>query len=205
MPDEPPDGADSVFESTSDYPGRAILGSPSSRVVLERLIDGDPLELEARCRERMFAQAYFIDPKRLLLRVVARVAYHAPRYRGEPRLDDWLISCIDESLGDLVDEDREAEASNLPPTAPWDPRYAFISEILGVEPALARRACLNFNMLPIETRRAFFAIAVEGKSIHRYVAEGNGPPQLVRERLDAALRALGRKLELGLDDIEGGA
>jgi hypothetical protein len=60
-------------------------------------------------------------------------------------------------------------------------------------------------MLPIETRRAFFAIAVEGKSIHRYVAEGNGPPQLVRERLDAALRALGRKLELGLDDIEGGA
>jgi hypothetical protein len=187
-----------------DYPGRAILGSRSPRVVLTRLIDGDPLEIEARCRERILEQALLLALQRVHLRAVARIAHCAPRYRGSPRLDVWLDACIDESLQDLVEEDREEEISGLPPTEPWDPRFAFVSETLGLEPALARRACVRFNMLPDEVRRAYFAIAIEGKTIHRYVAEGNGPPDRVRGFLARALTALGQKIDPYQDGFEEG-
>jgi hypothetical protein len=112
---------------------------------------------------------------------------------------------IDEALEDLVEEDREEETSGLPPTIPWDPRFAFLSEILGLEPALARRACLRFNLLPDDVRRTYFAVVIEGKTMRRYVAEGNGPPSQVREYLKRALGALGQQIGPNHGGLEGEA
>ncbi len=201
-PDESHDRARSGRDSASDFPGRAILGARSSREVLARLLDGDPLEIDARCRERIVARALMLALRRVYLRAVARIAHQGPRYLGVPGLDVWLTQRIDESLDDLIAEDREEELSGVPPTSPWDPRFAFVSETLGIEPALARRACLCFNMLPDEVRRTYFAIAVERKSLHRYVAEGHGPPARVREQLDQALRALGLPIDPDQDGRE---
>jgi hypothetical protein len=199
--DEPHDDARPGHDSVSDFPGRAILSAPNSREVLARLMDGDPLEIDARCRERILSRALMLALRRVYLRAVARIAHQGPRYRGVPELDVWLAARIDEALDDLLAEDREEELSGVPPTSPWDPRFAFISETLGIEPALARRACLSFNVLPDEVRHAYFSIAVEGKSLHRYVAEGNGPPSRVREHLNQALAALG----LRIDPDQGGS
>jgi hypothetical protein len=204
FPEEPHAGPTPESGGEDDYPGRAILGSRSERVVLSRLIDGDPLEVEARCRERIIEQALMLALHRVHLRAVARIAHRAPRYRGTPGLDEWMKECIDEALRDLVNEDREEELSGLPPSEPWDPRYAFMSEAIGVEPSLARRACVEFNVLPHEVRRTYFAIGIEGRTIHRYVAEGHGPPSKIQEHLIRALRALGQRAGPTRDDLEGG-
>jgi hypothetical protein len=178
----------------SGFPGSDILSRRSPREVLERLVEGDPLEIEARCVERIHADAVLVCVRRLQLRSMARIAYTALRYRGEPALDAWLAERIAFSMRELLDEDREEERLKVPPSRPWDPRYAFLSEALGVEPTLARRACVDFNLLPRGVRSTYFAVLVEGKTIHRYVAEGHGPPERVQSQLRLALRTLGRAI-----------
>ncbi len=182
-------------DDSRDWPGRALLGRRNAREVISRLTDGDPLEIRARCIARIEHHARFIDVRRLQLRAVARIAHAAPRYSGEPALDPWLEERIDAAIEDLLNEDAEEDRSDIPATEPWDPRYAFVSETLGIEPALARRACIAFNDLPTDVRRAYFATVVAKKTIHRYVAEGNGPPEKVKGQLQRVLDAIRAAIE----------
>lgn len=172
------------------YPGKDLLSGGSPREILEHLVDGDPLELGARCRERIEESAYLLDPDRLHLRAVARVAHAAARWRGEPALDQWLGERIERSMDELMDEDREDERSGIPPGEPWGARDSFLSETLGLEPTLARRACVAFNRLPFEVRSAYFAVAVQGKTVSQQATEGNGPPAAVRANVVRAVRAI---------------
>ena len=73
----------------SEEPGNALLRGGSSREILERIFEGDPLEIEARCRERIETRAYLLDAGRLHLRAVARVARAAPGWKGEPSLAEF--------------------------------------------------------------------------------------------------------------------
>jgi hypothetical protein len=154
-------------------------------------MDGDPAEIAPRCRDMLRERALLLDPTRLHIRSLARIAHAARRLGNDASLDDWLRECIAKSIDDLVDEDRESERSGIPPSEPWDPRYAFMTEVLGLEPTIARRACAEFNLLPHRVRCAFFAVAIEGKTIRRFVAEGNGPPAVVRADIARAAGILG--------------
>jgi hypothetical protein len=171
--------------ASDDYPGKEILGSKVPREVLARLVDGDPLEVAARCVERVRSEGWFIAVDRLQLRSLARIAHAAPI-----PLDLWLQERIDMSIADLLREDREEERSGIPPSSPWDPRYAFVSETLGIAPEEGRRACNAFNALPLDVRQTYFAVYVDGKTIRRWVAEGNGPPEKVHDHLRRAFAAL---------------
>jgi hypothetical protein len=188
-----------------DWPGHALLAHKSAREVLSRLIDGDPLEVGPRCIARIEHHARFIDVRRLHLRAVARIAHAAPRYRGEPALDPWIDARIDASMDDLMSEDSEEERSDIPPSDPWDPRYAFLAEAMGIEPTLARRACIAFNDLPTDVRRTYFAVVVAKKTIHRYVAEGNGPPEKVKTQLQRVLDTIRAAIEPRPGDEKGGS
>ena len=171
-----------------------VLRGRSPREILARLVEGDPLEIEARCRERIETLALLVDLQRLHLRTAARVAHAAPSWRGEPPISEWLADRIEVSMRELIREDFEAERSGIPPEKPWDPRYAFVSEALGVEPALARRACVAFNKLPLEVRCVYFAVAVQGKTVNRHVAEGHGPPEKARAQLKMAVQAISKAI-----------
>jgi hypothetical protein len=186
---EPPGAGDA-----RRFPGSEILSQESPKRVLSRLVDGDPLEIQARCKEHVYDQAWLLSVSRVHLRSVARIAHAAMRYRGEPALDAWLKERVEQSTLELLEEDLEEERVGIPPAEPWDPRYAFVSEALGIEPTLARRACVEFNLLPHEVRCAYFAVVVEGKTIHRHVAEGHGPPDQARSHLKLALRTLGKAI-----------
>ena len=180
----------------SEEPGNALLRGGSSREILERIFEGDPLEIEARCRERIESRAYLLDAGRLHLRAVARVARAAPGWKGEPSLAEFIMERIDYSAQELIQEDREEELSGTPPADPQDPRFTLLTETLGIPIALARRACVAFNYLPERVRCAYFAVLVRGKTVNRYVAEGHGPPGRVKADIEMALQtisdALGR-------------
>ena len=194
--------------SESELSAAELLSAPSPSAVLERIADGDPLALYDRALAAIRRRAVLVSIDRVFQRALARTAHAAARYAGEP-LDPWLEERVADSLADLLDEDREDERSGLPPGEPWDPRYAFLSEALGIEPGLARRACIVFNDLPDPERTAFYRIVVEGLPVNRFVAQGNGPPQRVHALLKRAFLALsllsspddaGDDIAEGLDD-----
>jgi hypothetical protein len=155
--------------------------------VLQRIVRGDPLGLDARCLERLRHHATLVSGDRLYDRAAAWVAHESRSYRGERELGAWLDHCIDVSIRSLLDEDLEAERAGQPTASSSDAAYVFLSEALGVEPPIARRCALIFNSLPIPVRQTFWLVVMQDKSLHRTVAEGHGPPELAKARLRYAL------------------
>ncbi len=172
------------------FPGSEVLIGRSPRAVLDRLLDGDPLDLASHVEARLLERAYFVSFDRVVKRTAARLAYAAMAYRGEPPLADWIAIAIDQSLEELLCEDIEAERRGIPPASPWDPDFAMFTEIAGVEPGQARSMCVAFNALPEEVRRTVYAVLVERKSFNRWVAEGHGPPERAKAMLKRGMLAL---------------
>jgi hypothetical protein len=103
---------------------------------------------------------------------------------------------VDRAIDDALSEDLEGTADAT--------SYDFVARVWQVDPDLARRACSVFNGLPDEVRAAYCAVVIDGKSLNRWVAEGHGPPQLARERLERAVTALGTLRDPGgADRTEG--
>ena len=195
-----PPAAEQVFEGVP-----SLLRAPTAREVLARLVDGDPLELEQRCRARQRERALLIDPYQLQLRTAARIAHAARGYAGRPPLPSWIDERLEEALGDLVEEDRLADENGELPTEPWQPRIQYLSDALGLDPVLARRACIAFNQLPHDVRRTAWEVLIEGKSLNRCVAEGHGPPATVQQRIREALQAMQDATASGDDGYPGGS
>jgi len=182
------------------FAGSELLSGANASQILEKIAPSDPLGITARCGARLHSRAQLIAHERAVARSLAQTAYAALRYRGQPELAVWLDAQIDRALDMLLNDDREDEAAGRPTDEPWDPRFAFVSEVWGVSPALARRACVVFNALPIVVRSAWWALTVQGKSINRCVAEGFGPPPLVEARVKRAILAMSKLEDPGGDD-----
>jgi len=203
-----PEGLGEAFvppDRAEGFPHSELLVAEQPREVLHRLLDGDPLELADRCRIRLRERALFLNVERLFFKAVARTSFAAMSYAGRPRLETWLERCIDQAIEDMRTEQYDEEFRSLPPSLSEDePFYTAFAKKTGVEPGLSRLACLALNNLPPESRRAFQAVAIEGKTIHRYVAEGHGPPDRVQDLLRSVALSVLLVLEEGRLDHSGG-
>jgi hypothetical protein len=199
----PDHGRDDGF-SADDFPGRELFASGDPMKILARLHPNDPLELWPRCAERISEQAVLLQPDRLYMRVVARLAYSGPAYRGEPPLDAWIGERMDVSLRELLSDDLEEERRELPTGLEQDPRYVFLSKTLGIEIGLAPRVCNRFNNLPIEHRAAFFGVLIQGRGIQGYATDQGVQPEQVKDLLLRAIRAIGIRKDVDLGRFEWG-
>lgn len=181
------------------YPGSELIGSGGPHEVLARIVVGDPLGIVARARVWLDANAYLVDSNRLGLRTMAHVAHSAKRYRGKPDLHAWIELLLERSVRELIEEDREGERKNRPIEVDEVAPYGFLCDALGLEAQTARRACVIFNGMAEYDRRVFYATSVMGKSLHRHVSEGFGPPA----RAEAALQRVLRRLS-SLPGLPGG-
>lgn len=139
--------------------------------VLARLAADDPLRLyelgARRCRERYF----LFDADLLFERLVARVAYVGAQVQPLERGADWLVRQVDHVLDQWIDDEREEEVLSPFDCPPEDPRYAFLRSVW-VEPRFARAASLAFSTLPDRTRRVFFFLMLEKRSVEDALALG---------------------------------
>jgi len=181
------------------YPGAELLGRGSAQEILARILVGDPLGLAERARVWLDRNAYLIDSNRLALRTMAHVAHSARHYLGKPDLHTWIEMLLERSVRELVGEDREGERMNRPVEPDEVAPFAFVADALGIEAGLARRACVIFNGLVEYDRKVFYATSVLGKSLHRHVSEGFGPPA----RAEAALQRVLRRLS-SIEGMPGG-
>ncbi|MBI5433966.1 MAG: hypothetical protein HZA52_14135 [Planctomycetes bacterium] len=190
-------------EGGEEYPGARWLRGESPREILDKLLAARALEIESRVAARLDSRAVLLDPERTYLRVLAHTARKAFFYRGDPPLGAFLEACIDRGIDDLVDEDVEAERSGAKLDAA-DTRYQLIAQSLGIDAWKARRVCVVLNTSHDELRHAVFALLVQRKTLHRYVAEGHGPPQRVRELVREGLRRLSLAFGRDIDPREYG-
>jgi hypothetical protein len=75
-----------------------------------------------------------------------------------------------------------------------------LSEALGIDPVLTRRACVVFNDLPNRPREVFWALVVEQKPLAAYASEDGGR----REDIMQSLRVAFTAMSLLQDTMDGG-
>jgi len=174
-----------------DYPGVQLLHGDDPRLILRRIHEGDPLGVAQRCRRRLRLKGQLLGEGKLVNRALARIAHRAPHYDGEPELCQWIDSCIDSSIEDLIGAMAEEKRWGIPPDRPLEQELELLAVTLGIEPPLARRSVLVLNRLPGELRRVLFDLLIEGKTVTWLVAEGNGSREKVREMLSLGLAKIG--------------
>ncbi len=173
------------------FPGSDILRGGSPPEILRRLHDGDPLDILPRALGALAREALLLNPKTFVEHCLARVAFESMFYEGSPSLGEWLDRCIIKSAKDLGISQYQEESRRLPVSeSPEVEYYRLFSELSGIELELTRLVCLTVNNLPIDQRRVFYAVAIAGKTLNRYVAEGYGPPDKAREALRLASQAV---------------
>jgi hypothetical protein len=201
--DGPGNEGDDGF-SADDFPGRELFSGGDPMKILERLHQDDALELWPRCAAHITEQAVLLQIDRLYMRVTARLAYAAPRYRGKPPLGNWISERMEVSLRELLSDDREAERRELPTGLEQDPRYVFLSKTLGIELGLAPRVCNRFNSLPLDQRAVFFGVMIRGRGIHGYAQDHGLPFDQVRSTLTRVIRTIGIRRDVDLSRFEWG-
>jgi len=208
VPSQPEDSEEgrSRKRGKDSFLGHEILAGAKPREILARIVKDDPLHVYVISQDRLTYRAFLLDGHRLTLRAMARIAYHAHLYRGEPPLKEWIFQRIDEAIDDLVREDHADEMRRIPPEDDEDDRYSFLADSIDSTLAIARTICVRFNNLHEAERQPFHNIYVQGKTFNRYIAEGQGPPDHLRQLLRTAAEAFSDQSllkfpELGMDDI----
>ena len=167
-----------------------LAGKPPSEI-LARISGGDPLGLQGICSLRLRDQSLLIDFDRLFERSLAAVAIAASHATADEFIPEWLLKQVDLVIHRILNEDAEEERSS-PGIPPRDPRYyRFVHLAYAVETGLVRTATVNFNGLPIDARRAFFHLLVDGFSVDVCVRELETTREKLRQDTLDALRALG--------------
>jgi len=153
---------------------RSLLAGPPARV-LERIAAGDPLGLQPRVERILASRSLLLDSEQVFLRALAICARRARRYRGRPGFERWLEQHVAEAIESLVEEGAGARTSQAPA------RLDLSGDALA-------SACARFNRLPATTRRAFFRLVVEGRSIDSLVHPGGrSAPEIARQARRALL------------------
>ncbi len=140
---------------------------------------------------RLRDQALLIDFDRLVERTLAGVAIAAAHASADDFIPEWLLRQVDLVTQRILAEDGEEE--RLAPGAPPDDLkyYRFVHEAYATEIGLVRTATVNFNVLPVAARRAFFRLLVDGLPVDDCVRQLGTTRERLREDTLEALRALG--------------
>jgi hypothetical protein len=99
----------------------------------------------------------------------------------------WLAGRIDDAIEDLLCQDRLALESGTVPLDSEDSPYAFLERVLGLQRTASLRCAVAFNGLPESTRRTFFALFLEGRTIDECLESGLGPVEELRRRAQVAV------------------
>lgn len=182
--------AESRTEGASAW--RTVLaGTP--REVLARLVNGDPLGVRGGVASRLGSGCVLLDADRIHLRVVARIARSAGRYRGRPAVDEWVDGHVLRIVAEVIREDHEAARGRASTEKEAPDAFTALAGPLGLDPRSMRKACSSFNVLPLADRTAFFDLVLRNRSLDDLVKElGESATQIARRArraLDVILEA----------------
>ncbi len=170
------------------------LRGESPEVVLSRIFDGDPIDLQAVVMRVLRRNGLLLDPDRCLQHSLEEVAYVVGHMEpNDPELIDkvWIEQCAERSCDRLLREDEEAESlweMGLP--APQG-THRFLSEAFGVDWGMGRTASVGFHHLPLRARLSFFAVCVERVQAEQWMEQTETDQEELRRDLWDVFNALG--------------
>lgn len=153
------------------FPGCEVVGESTPREVLRRIVEEDPLGLEACCEQKLEELAFLVDVERIFHRAAARVAMEAPEYDGVPPLAEWLERSVERALRALLEEDQEAVRRGEMAGEETAAVANLLARTLGIEAPLARDCAVVFNGLTWILRRVFWEVVVRERSVERAAEE----------------------------------
>lgn len=170
-------------------PGRGAQSRPkmselfeftSTRVVMERLFEGDPLGLQPATVRAIEGRALLVDPQRFFNILIARAAFCGLLYGVTDHVDveEWVALRVDETCQQFMEEDWADERSGQP-TDPSDDRFNNLLAGTVFDPERARQLALQFNRMSLEMRRPLYQLLV-----HRQ------PLEQVAQQFDLSVEAL---------------
>lgn len=177
-PDDPQQGA-----VPADW--KELLTGASPGEILGRLLEGDPFGIARRAAQTAESNGWIVHPARLIARAAALVAYRSFSYRGAPPIDHWLDERVHEAAISLVEEEEAEELARVPieeSAATGD--YASLARLIDADPAIARLTCCIVNSQPIEVRRIFHAVVIDGRSLESCAAAHLGTLDFVRSTFE---------------------
>lgn len=149
------------------------------RVALEAIVEGDPLGVETRVRAKLRKGGWLLDAERVIARGFAAIAFAAHRYHGFPDLDTWMDRELERTILSLLEEDRGAVIEESPADVESASALRWLADSLGLPLRSALHATVVFHALPLEVRRAWYALAVDTWTPEACAAAGLGPPEKV--------------------------
>ncbi len=182
---------------------QALFSQPSSSQILARVLEGDPLAIEQRCRARIEHLALLVDLERVVQCTMANVAYFARRYRGAPPFEVWMRQRVEAGIERVLEDEAELDRTMHafdPPTA----MHLSLGAKLGMNPRLVRPALVIFNSLPLRVRRVFYAVVVEERPIVDLPSDAFGELAVRERRLRAALSSISAMRPVGIQADDGG-
>ncbi len=179
-----------------------LLRRSTPEDVLSALESGDPLRIYERTRKLLRANCLLLDLDRLFERTCLRVAVLRPSIDEGTNLDELLTTCGKLAIRDLMLEDLREGAEGNVELEEWDPRYGFLTDLIGIDPVKARKACVDFNCQPLENRKAFFLCCMEGLNVPQIMGRADCDKATLRIRCLRAFEALlDRELVNSIDAI----
>jgi hypothetical protein len=175
-----------------------VLLDPRFQQAMREFRLESPGKLIQRNARRLRERAYLLDPSRLMMSTLVRIVMHRDDYDGEKARPAWIDDRVDESIAELLTQDREDERSRLPLGEPLQTRFAHLARCLQIEPDKTRLACIRINELPTPTRKVFFELVCMLEPTRALVERGLGKKQELRALFRAALETLERS-EIGFD------
>ena len=168
----------------SSVPQGASIGDlfmGSTREVLARLVDGDPLGLRLRVVTAIRERALLVDVEQVLLQAQAACARQASEWRGHPSIDLWLAERVDEVLDRMLTDGD--------PSGP-DDTFGILAASLQLNPESLGRATDRFHRLSVTDRQAFCALVLDGRSLESVRVGHRMSPSELAHRARRALHTL---------------
>ena len=138
----------------------------STRVVMERLFDGDPIGLQAATVRAIEDRSLLVDPQRFFNILIARAAFCGLLYgvSDDVEIEAWVEQRVEETCSQFMEEDWADERSGQP-VDPSD--YRFNNLLVGTvfDPARARQLALQFNRMSLDVRRPLYQLLVHRQPI----------------------------------------
>ena len=171
---------------------RGLLEGGSSREVLRRLIEDDPLELGKLAALVASDEARLVYPDRFTARIAAQLAFRGTVGRPEGwSLIRWLRAQANQCLSDLLEEDVEDEYRRVPMDRELTAEFAsLIPSETGIEPQLARQATIIFNRFRLQDRVPFYRLAIEALPFEVVARDLGQSERQIRRRIERVTDAL---------------
>ena len=189
----PPDARDdpSAGAVEARLAARATLASEMPlEHKLAAIATADPLDLYPLGARRVRDRCLYLDPDRVHDESVFNVVALSVALEPQDEFDDWLVARVDEAIDNLVRRDGEALRRSVFEADLVRESGEYLNGCWGLPPGEAVMAAARFNLLPEESRRTFFALLVEHRSIEACLEEGLGPREILRERAVRAVEAI---------------